>query len=243
MNIKKVYIEKQNNKLGIEEQLVFDYCVENNIDYQFFYTKNLIRKQIALEKETLVVGGIPSVHQSFKQLGIDIPTINDYPEEIKKFLHRNICIKLAKDINHFPCFIKPALRLKKFTGFVINGREDLRGFVHVSGNELCYVSDIVNFVSEWRVFVLDQKILDIRPCPTNNDNDKFELDLNQIEQAVKLLGNQKIGYAVDFGLLDNHETALIEVNDGYSIGSYGLTKELYFSVLSNRWFQLMYPNS
>lgn len=239
MKIKKVYIEKRNNKIEKEEKLVLDYCIEKDIEFDFFCLKNILRKRININKENMVVGTINAVHGSLKQLELQLPEIDDYPREINKFLYRDVLIKKAKDINNFPCFIKPAIRLKKFTGFVAQGKEDLHNFIYVSGNEICYVSNVVNFVSEWRVFVLNEKILDIKPAPSNVDH-KLELDLNVIDKSVKLLGRKRIGYAVDFGLLDNGKTALIEVNDGYSLGSYGLDKEKYFSLLSNRWIQLMY---
>ncbi|MMZ67938.1 hypothetical protein D1872_305770 [compost metagenome] len=46
------------------------------------------------------------------------------------------------------------------------------------------------------------------------------------------------GYAVDFGLTDKGETLLVEVNDGYSLGHYGLFSLDYAKLLSARWAEL-----
>ena len=46
------------------------------------------------------------------------------------------------------------------------------------------------------------------------------------------------GYAIDFGLTDKGETLLIEVNDGYSLGCYGLVYLDYAKLLSARWAEL-----
>lgn len=46
------------------------------------------------------------------------------------------------------------------------------------------------------------------------------------------------GYAVDIGLTDKGETLLIEVNEGYALGHYGLNALDYAKLLSARWAQL-----
>ncbi|WP_238996654.1 ATP-grasp domain-containing protein [Paenibacillus pinistramenti] len=46
------------------------------------------------------------------------------------------------------------------------------------------------------------------------------------------------GYAVDIGLTDKGETLLIEVNDGYALGQYGLNTLDYAKLLSARWSEL-----
>lgn len=46
------------------------------------------------------------------------------------------------------------------------------------------------------------------------------------------------GYAVDFGITDKGETLLIEVNDGYAFGCYGLLNIYYSKLLSARWAEL-----
>ena len=46
------------------------------------------------------------------------------------------------------------------------------------------------------------------------------------------------GFAMDFGVTDDGRTLLIEVNDGYSLGTYGLEATLYARLLSARWAEL-----
>lgn len=43
---------------------------------------------------------------------------------------------------------------------------------------------------------------------------------------------------MDFGVTDKGETVLIEVNDGFSIGLYGLFHIDYAKLLSARWAEL-----
>ena len=46
------------------------------------------------------------------------------------------------------------------------------------------------------------------------------------------------GYAIDFGVTADGKTVLIEVNDGYALGSYGLMEIDYAKLLSARWAEL-----
>ncbi|MMZ69751.1 hypothetical protein D1872_326510 [compost metagenome] len=48
------------------------------------------------------------------------------------------------------------------------------------------------------------------------------------------------GYAVDFGVLSTGQTALVELNDGFSIGAYdGIEAGLYWEVIQARWQELI----
>lgn len=43
---------------------------------------------------------------------------------------------------------------------------------------------------------------------------------------------------MDFGVTEDGRTILIEVNDGYSLGAYGLEPTLYTRLLTARWAEL-----
>ncbi len=46
---------------------------------------------------------------------------------------------------------------------------------------------------------------------------------------------------MDFGVTFESETILIEVNDGFSIGNYGLADYHYARLLEARWDELVLP--
>jgi hypothetical protein len=46
-------------------------------------------------------------------------------------------------------------------------------------------------------------------------------------------------YGIDFGVLDDGNTALIEWNDGFALGSYGLEKEIYTELILTRWEEIL----
>jgi hypothetical protein len=63
-----------------------------------------------------------------------------------------------------------------------------------------------------------------------------------MEEAIKLLAvsGAPSGYAIDFGVLDTGQTALVELNDGFSIGAYGsISCESYWPVIHSRWNELI----
>ena len=46
-------------------------------------------------------------------------------------------------------------------------------------------------------------------------------------------------YTVDFGIPSTNETVLVELNDGFAIGNYGLADYLYARLLEARWDELV----
>ena len=52
-------------------------------------------------------------------------------------------------------------------------------------------------------------------------------------------GTAASAYAIDFGVLRDGRTVLLEVNDGYSLGRYGCPPDAYVDVLGTRWAELV----
>ena len=69
-------------------------------------------------------------------------------------------------------------------------------------------------------------------------NPEIEYDRKVIDAAVKAFPNMPAGCALDFGVTDDGRTLLIEMNDGYSLGTYGLEATLYARLLTARWAEL-----
>lgn len=87
-----------------------------------------------------------------------------------------------------------------------------------------------------RCFIRYGKIVDIRPY--KGDFFNYHYDFDVIKKAVLDHKTAPAGYAMDFGITDKGETILIEVNDGYALGSYGLLYYDYAKLLSARWAEL-----
>jgi hypothetical protein len=137
-------------------------------------------------------------------------------------------------------FIKPADGWKRFTGFVAEFVDDPR-FNGQSKARPVWISDPVRFVSEWRAYVADGELLEVRFADHGGDR-TVEPDVILIGDAINALtkeGQAPAGYVIDFGVLHTGETALIEMNDGFSFGAYeGVSPETYWKVVVRRWQEL-----
>ncbi len=92
------------------------------------------------------------------------------------------------------------------------------------------------FASEWRCYVCRGQILEM----SHYQGDLFTYpDPQVIKMAVAdFRSAAPAGYGIDFGVLTDGRTVLVEVNDGYSLGSYGLNAVEYSELLEARWLQL-----
>lgn len=59
-----------------------------------------------------------------------------------------------------------------------------------------------------------------------------------VESMVGAYGGAPRAYAFDIGVTTHGHTLLVEVNEGYAVGSYGLQPVLYAKFLSARWAEL-----
>jgi len=187
----------------------------------------------------VVVGSVSFTQNVLDCFGKHYPKFFDYPAELQKYLGRNIHESTINQIDANPqlwnVFIKPKGFTKMFTGRVVRGPGDLIGCGDQFTNTPLYVSDIVDFVAEWRVFVRYGEIVDVRPY---KGNWRTTFDATVIENAVSDFATAPNGYALDFGVTKQGQTLLVEANDGYSIGAYGLYCINYAKLLSARWAQL-----
>ena len=187
--------------------------------------------------DDLIVGGIGAVRSKLEEYGIELPCL-DYPDELKPFLGRNIwrttIDQILADQAHRPVFVKP-VREKRFTGMVLRTASDCPKLSYCSEDEPVICSEVVEFLREWRVFVRYGKVLDVRPYYGD-----WHCQYNPavIEHTVADFISAPAGYAMDFGVTDDGRTLLVEVNDGYSMGSYGLPAIDYARLLSARWCEL-----
>jgi hypothetical protein len=191
------------------------------------------------QPESVVVGAIKDIHTALQSMGIDRPLPIDYPPELHPFLGRKIwksTIDLLAESRQWGIFIKPANECKKFTGRAILNSQDLIKCGDLSdGRQEVLCSELVNFRSEWRCFVRYDRILGVH---LYQGDWRFAGDPKVIESAVAAYKSAPAGYAIDFGVTDTGETLLIEVNDGYALGNYGLPPIYYVQLLSARWSEL-----
>lgn len=190
--------------------------------------------------EHIIVGGIGNVRKRLQNLGIVRSNKEiDYPEELLPFLKRKVwestINEVFKDKDNRNIFIKPKTETKLFAGKVVKNEMDFLDLIYEGKNTEVYCSELINFKTEWRCFIRYKEILDIRRYKGDWDT---KLDVKVVENAIKTFNSQPNSYALDFGIDENNETILVEVNDGHSLGTYGLSSAHYAKFLSARWSEL-----
>jgi hypothetical protein len=96
----------------------------------------------------------------------------------------------------------------------------------------------VRWLSEHRVYVTRGQIVGTRHYL---GDPAITIDTAVARDAVgayEATGAAPAGYGIDFGVLASGETALVEVNEGYGLGSYGLGDAAYTDLIIARWCQL-----
>lgn len=183
--------------------------------------------------EHIVAGVIGNVRKRLRNLHISRPDKEiDYPEELMLFLKRKIwestVDRIFAEKSNWNIFIKPKNETKLFAGKVIKNEMDFIGLIDNDKNTGIWYSELIDFKTEWRCFIRYKEILDIRRYKGAWDT---KIDVETVRSAVRSFSLQPNSFALDFGVNENGETILVEVNDGHSLGTYGLSPADYAKFL------------
>lgn len=191
------------------------------------------------EPGSIFHGVIPAVHSALQGLGVEPPAPLDYPEELHAFLRRRVWetdLGTMRDSSNWPVFMKPRHRGKEFGGLLVKAPRNLLSTTELPDDYTVWASEPLVIESEWRVFVLKGEVQDIRPYSMN----PFRTTPSQemIEAMVAAYAAGPIAYALDVCVAKGRETCLVEANDAYSLGPYGIEPMAYSKMIQTRWEQL-----
>ena len=216
---------------------------DRGVETNFYEWPALRDGLLLIGPETLVVGGAGAVRYALSGLGVQSPTIDDLPEILSEFRGRNVWQSSLGDVRALyneqgpSVFVKPLRDPKAFPARVISAFHDIIPSAHLPDEMPVLVSEPVDFISEWRFFVLHQKV--VGAGWYSGEPLRFP-DCDVVEAAVRVWGaNAPAGYGIDFGVIADGRTVLVEVNEGYSLGCLGLRPILYSQILEARWNELM----
>jgi hypothetical protein len=192
--------------------------------------------------EALVSGYIGDIKIALKKLGLPMPPELDYPDELKPFYGREIWKGTLKDAKEWPLsqgpvFVKP-IEQKLFTGLVWEkSRHNRMSLAVYEDDTPVFLSNVVNFISEARCYILDGQILDVKRYKGSYSVGPAK---EVVEAAVAAFKGPR-AYAIDFGVTDEGKTLIVEVNDGFALGNYGLHAIWYARMIEARWEELTEP--
>jgi hypothetical protein len=198
--------------------------------------------ELPLDDESIVCGGIPVVLRALKRLGITPPELPSIPLQITDFAARKISTATLGEVRLWvnagqSIFIKPLPGDRKlFPGKPLKEFRDLISTRHLPDEQIVVTSEIVEFHSEYRAFVMDGEILGIHYY---KGNIRLFPDFTVIDRAIAAYTSAPAAYAIDFGIVADGRTLLVETNEAYSLGCYGLPELRYSSLIERRWQELL----
>ncbi|HVF85599.1 MAG TPA: ATP-grasp domain-containing protein [Abditibacteriaceae bacterium] len=206
-------------------------------DYvQKFHLRDL--SKLPLDASTVVHGNIGTVRAALRQIGVAPPDIINLPRELETFAGRVLwesTLGEIRKLERVPVFIKPLREGKTFTGHVVYKFHDLLETSALDDDYAVLAQSVLNFQSEWRVFVLRGEVLGIGHY--KGDPLLFP-NAQRIEEVVAACQNPVVAYSVDVGLDEKGETWLVEMNDAYALGHYGLPSYRYAAMIRARWDEM-----
>lgn len=193
--------------------------------------------------QDIVVDFIGPCQYIFNKFGA-LKIIDDYPECLREFLGRKIwkdtinSIAFTEEKWRAGWFIKP-IKSKAFTGRIISSISDLISCGKSDENYEVYCSEPVDIVREWRCFITYDEIIDIRPYKGDYHSSYDAKVVDQILKKFITWKERPKACSIDIGVTGDNKTILIECNDGYALGSYGLENYKYAKLLSARWSDML----
>lgn len=225
LNVNCFYAKNGFEKLGFDvKKFTSDQVPEINFDNSYFF------------------GGIQTTRKIFDALNVKQPLIHNLIDHLTNYIHRNMYVTTLGEVRKMvikpdnPIFIKPFEDHKLFTGFVV--KNSLLGLMSVrrfADETKIILSEVVNFETEYRCFILNKQIVGMKNY--TGDYTKI-IDYSVVENAINDYVDQPVSYTLDFGLVNN-ETVLIEINDGFAFGSYGLNEITYVKMIIARMDQIL----
>ena len=212
--------------------------------------------RLALSRSDFVAGDLMVMWQLLRFLDLEGQLLATLPEPLTDLLHRQVWVGTLAEIRRQsapadrPLFVKPRylkpFNGKRFKGQVLASLAAVEATSWVPNGEEFICSEVVRWVSEYRAYVCDSRIVGLHQyMPGIAGLDllfpEMKPDLGIVEEAIRRLdaaGLSVAGYCLDFGRLDTGQTALVEANDGLALTNYGLSAADYTDLHLARWQEI-----
>lgn len=238
----KFYIQVENKKH------CFDFCALaefgcRQMKYQYKYFEDV--SEIKHDPNNIIVG---SVEQSLKYLQLNNimqPSAIDLLH-FKQYLGRPVKLIDSKELlstytkENYPIFAKPYDKIKAFDGTILTSDFDAH-IVLQRVDCMLAVQPVMDILSEYRMYIHNRKILAVKSYLGDPLVFPDKTVLKEVaEYAFGFLPYRS--FCLDFAIIQENgwtKTVLLEPNDAWAIGNYGLEPYLYVNFLKDRWLQIM----
>ncbi|MHA3772612.1 ATP-grasp domain-containing protein [Verrucomicrobiota bacterium sgz303538] len=200
--------------------------------------------ELHLTRESIVTGEIPIMLAAFTKLGILYTPLQYIPQSLHRFAARRIWTSTLGEVRNAVAsgealFAKPLEGTPRyFKGQVLRTFRDLIRTAHCDPAMPLWCSELVDFVSEYRVFVCEGEIVGLKHY---SGDFRIFPDWPTVEEVMASYTDRPAGFGLDFGVTRDGRTLIVEQNDGFSLGCYGLHHVIYAELLAARWNQIAGP--
>ncbi len=222
-------------------------AIDSALDYRLTSFEEVASGKFdLLIKQNLFVGSTEFMREVFSRIGktdVRVPKNSNREHKIITLGESRAIVAGGKKI-----FIKP-LTIKLFTGLVLDGCH-YSSLDNVPDDTLVMSYEPFDrpIITEWRVYVHNHKIADVKNYSGEFLNVPREDYINQVLSCNKREGFP-IAYIIDIGKLEGLveddldswqlENVIIEYNDMWAIGNYGIPNDLYLRLLKDRYFEIV----
>ncbi len=189
-----------------------------------------------------IIGSVEVVRQAFQGQGLTLPPPLNVPPLLRPFAGpapRTMTLREFYEDPLVPVFVKPAEEAKAFSGGEITNQGNKRHILGEYPDELLvHVAPAIDILSEYRVFVGRGVIKGVK----HYLGDPFVPPPCQgfIETLLGTFAPEApCAYALDVGLVEGNVPIVVECNDFWSLGTYGLDPVVYAGLCEERWRQLV----
>lgn len=220
-------VEIEELKYELSNNSAHSYIITNSDFFKQQNDSQWLKKAIPVGTIEFVQSYLSEVHKIKHMSPIEIPK----ELRLHKFMLRNYKVVQRVDIPHGEYkFIKNASVLKQPT-FIGKTDDWLKMKLMCNTSDLYQVSDVLNIMAEYRVIVLNNKILGIQFYDGDCTVMPNEHEIRKIKEMVLRYSQSKTcpdAYGMDIAIvksedkeLNNRDLALIEIGPFVSMANYG----------------------
>lgn len=189
-----------------------------------------------LIKRNLFVGSVEFMQEVFRRVGLEdvrLPLNSNRPSQIMT-LEEALDLSKSKEI-----FIKPYV-IKQFPATILDGC-NYRYLNDIPKYSKVFVYDTFDspIESEWRLYVHNYKVVDIRHYSGDFRKTPYmSSTMDNLVMECKSNGFPST-FTIDVAMLKDYRMMVVEYNDFWAIGNYGISNDLYLEMLKTRYFDIM----
>lgn len=187
----------------------------------------------ALIRKHLFVGSVEFMTEVFKRINKHIPSMSNPYQD---YTTTTLSIAKEKIANGEKWFVKP-IQTKLFTGMVFDLMTLSNLNPYPDDTEVLMSKPFEKkIISEIRCYIRHNKIVDAR-----NYSGDFRIMPNWefVEIMCKALVDPPSAYTIDIGILEDNTNVVVEFNDMWAIGNYGMDNKDYYKLLRERYFEIV----